>query len=132
MAMSDAADRIYEGGCHCGRVRFRVTANLSRVTYCNCSMCAKKGFLHLIVRPDQFELISGKEELTSYRFNTGAAQHTFCATCGIHPFYVPRSDPDKTDVNVRCLDGVDIDLLDIKQFDGQHWEQSMAGRVPWR
>ena len=130
--MTEAADRIYEGGCHCGRVRFRVTANLSRVTYCNCSMCAKKGFLHLIVRPDQFKLISGKEELTTYRFNTGVAQHTFCATCGIHPFYVPRSDPDKVDVNVRCLDGVDVDLLDIKQFDGQHWEQSMAGRVPWR
>jgi hypothetical protein len=130
--MTEAADRIYEGGCHCGRVRFRVTANLSRVTYCNCSMCAKKGFLHLIVRPDQFKLISGKEELTTYRFNTGAAQHTFCATCGIHPFYVPRSDPDKVDVNVRCLDGVDVDLLDIKQFDGQHWEQSMAGRAPWR
>jgi hypothetical protein len=130
--MTETADRIYEGGCHCGRFLFRVTANLSRVTYCNCSMCAKKGFLHLIVRPDQFKLISGKEELTTYRFNTGAAQHTFCATCGIHPFYVPRSDPDKVDVNVRCLDGVDVDLLDIKQFDGQHWEQSMAGRVPWR
>jgi hypothetical protein len=130
--MTEATDRTYEGGCHCGRVHFLVTASLSRVSYCNCSMCAKKGFLHLIVRPDQFKLISGKEELTTYRFNTGAAQHTFCATCGIHPFYVPRSDPDKVDVNVRCLDGVDVDLLDIKQFDGQHWEQSMAGRVPWR
>jgi hypothetical protein len=57
-------------------VRFRVTADLSRVTYCNCSMCAKKGFLHLIVPPEQFELISGKDALTTYRFNTGTAQHT--------------------------------------------------------
>jgi hypothetical protein len=130
--MTEAADRIYEGGCHCGRVRFRVTTNLSRVTYCNCSMCAKKGFLHLIVPPERFELISGREALTTYRFNTGMAQHTFCTTCGIHPFYVPRSDPDKIDVNVRCLDGVDIEALDVKVFDGQHWEQSMAGRVPWR
>jgi hypothetical protein len=95
-------------------------------------MCAKKGFLHLIVPPDRFELISGKEALTTYRFNTGTAQHTFCATCGIHPFYMPRSDPDKIDVNVRCLDGVDIEALSVKVFDGQHWEQSMAGRVPWR
>jgi hypothetical protein len=130
--MTEAAERIYEGGCHCGRVRFRVTANLSRVTYCNCSMCAKKGFLHLIVLPEYFDLISGKQALTTYCFNTGTAQHTFCATCGIHPFYVPRSDPDKIDVNVRCLDGVDIGALDIKVFDGQHWEQSMASRVPWR
>jgi hypothetical protein len=130
--MTETVNRIYEGGCHCGRVRFRVTANLSRVTYCNCSMCAKKGFLHLIVPPECFELASGKDALTSYRFNTGAAQHTFCATCGIHSFYVPRSDPDKIDVNVRCLDGVDIEALAITPFDGQHWEQSMTGRVPWR
>ena len=53
-------------------------------------------------------MFSGKDALTTYRFNTGTAQHTFCATCGIHPFYVPRSDPDKIDVNVRCLDGVDL------------------------
>ena len=124
--------QTYEGGCHCGRVRFRVTADLSRVTYCNCSMCAKKGFLHLIVPPENFELLSGKDALTTYRFNTGAAQHTFCATCGIHPFYVPRSDPDKIDVNVRCLDGVDIAALEVKEFDGRNWEHAMAGRVPWR
>jgi hypothetical protein len=95
-------------------------------------MCAKKGFLHLIVPPEKFELISGKDALTTYRFNTGAAQHTFCASCGIHPFYVPRSDPDKIDVNVRCLDDIDIAAMEPHTFDGQHWEQSMAGRVPWK
>ena len=124
--------RTYEGGCHCGRVRFRVTAELSRVTYCNCSICAKKGFLHLIVPPEHFELLSGKDALTTYRFNTGVAQHTFCATCGIHPFYVPRSDPDKIDVNVRCLDGVDLSEIEVGEFDGKNWEHAMAGRVPWR
>jgi len=129
--MNDAL-RTYEGGCHCGRVRFRVTASLDRVTYCNCSMCSKKGFLHLIVAPEQFELRRGREALTTYRFNTGVAQHTFCSTCGIHPFYVPRSDPDKIDVNVRCLDGVDIGALTIGQFDGRNWEHAMAGGVPWR
>lgn len=129
--MSDTP-RTYEGGCHCGRVRFRVTASLDRVTYCNCSICSKKGFLHLIVAPEQFELIRGQAALTTYRFNTGVAQHTFCSTCGIHPFYVPRSDPDKIDVNVRCLDGVDIAALTIGQFDGRNWEHAMSGGVPWR
>ena len=76
--------------------------------------------------------MSGKDALTTYRFNTGVAQHTFCTTCGIHPFYVPRSDPDKIDVNVRCLDGVDVSVLTIGHFDGRHWEESMTGRVPWR
>jgi len=121
-----------QGGCHCGRVRFKVTADLDRVTYCNCSMCSKKGFLHLIVPPQQFELVSGKDNLTTYEFNTGTAKHTFCKTCGIHAFYVPRSDPDKIDVNVRCIDGIDIAALSIKTFDGQHWEAAMQQRVPWR
>ena len=122
----------YEGGCHCGRVRFRVTADLDRVTYCNCSMCTKKGFLHLIVPPEQFELVSGRDDLTTYTFHTGVAKHTFCRHCGIHPFYVPRSDPDKIDVNVRCLDGIDLSALSVRSFDGQHWEQAMQKDVPWR
>ena len=127
-----SAMKTMQGGCHCGRVRFRVTADLGGVTVCNCSICTKKGFLHLIVAPEQFELLSGADALTTYRFNTGTAKHTFCAICGIHPFYVPRSDPDKIDVNVRCLDDVDVAAVRPKSFDGQNWEQSMAGRVPWK
>ena len=121
-----------EGGCHCGRVRFRVYADLDRVTYCNCSMCGKKGFLHLIVAPEQFELIHGQDDLTTYQFNTKVARHTFCKVCGVHPFYVPRSDPDKIDVNVRCLDGIDLASLAPKSFDGRNWEAAMQQHVPWR
>jgi len=121
-----------QGGCHCGRVRFRVTADLDRVTECNCSICSKKGFLHLIVPRERFELLSGKDDLTTYTFNTGVAQHTFCKYCGIHPFYTPRSDPEKIDFNVRCLDGVDLSAISVKTFDGKHWEDAMQQRVPWR
>jgi hypothetical protein len=120
------------GGCHCGAVRFRVTADLDRVTYCNCSLCSKKGFLHLIVPPEQFELLSGKDELTTYQFGTGTAKHTFCRVCGVHSFYVPRSDPDKIDVNVRCLDGIDLASLTVREFDGRNWDESIQRRVPWR
>jgi hypothetical protein len=109
-----------------------VRGDLASVTECNCSICTKKGFLHLIVAPDAFELISGKDALTRYRFNTGTAKHTFCTTCGIHPFYVPRSDPDKIDVNVRCLDGVDLAALKPHRFDGRNWEHAIAEEVPWR
>jgi hypothetical protein len=122
----------YEGGCHCGRVRFRVTASLDRVSECNCSMCAKKGFLHLIVPPQQFQLLSGADALATYEFNTRVAKHHFCRVCGIHSFYVPRSDPDKIDVNVRCLDGVDPAALPITRFDGRNWEEAMRAHVPWR
>jgi hypothetical protein len=118
----------YTGGCHCGRVRFRVRADLDRVSDCNCSMCTKKGILHLIVPQDAFELLSGAGDLTTYTFNTGVAKHHFCRHCGIHSFYVPRSDPDKIDVNARCLDGVDPLALTIERFDGRHWEDAMARR----
>ncbi|HLG90457.1 MAG TPA: GFA family protein [Alphaproteobacteria bacterium] len=124
--------QTYDGGCHCGRIRFRVTADLDRVSECNCSICTKKGFLHLIVPKWQFELLSGREDLMTYRFNTGVAQHTFCGHCGIHSFYVPRSDPDKIDVNVRCLDGIDLVAIRPKPFDGKRWEEAMKGRLPWR
>jgi hypothetical protein len=130
--MSGPASQTYQGGCHCGRVRFSVMADLSRVTDCNCSICTKKGFLHLIVPREAFALLSGKDALTTYRFNTGTARHTFCATCGMHPFYVPRSDPDKIDVNVRCLDGVDPTAVKTQAFDGRNWEHAIAQRVPWR
>ena len=118
----------YEGGCHCGAVRFRVVADLAEVLECNCSICAKKGYLHLIVPPERFALLRGREALVTYRFNTGVAQHHFCGRCGIHSFYVPRSDPDKIDVNVRCLDGVDPATLAIRRFDGRNWEEAMRQR----
>ena len=124
--------KTYTGGCHCGRIRFRVTAELTGVTDCNCSICTKKGFLHLIVPPAQFELLSGADDLATYQFNTKTAKHTFCKVCGIHPFYVPRSDPDKIDVNLRCLDDVDVAAVDVQVFDGRHWEAAIQQRVPWR
>ncbi len=115
----------YSGACHCGRVRFEVRADLASATLCNCSICTKKGFIHLIVEPSQFELLAGGDALVSYRFNTGVAEHKFCAQCGIHPFYTPRSDPDKVDVNVRCLDGVDLSQLELLLFDGTNWEAAI-------
>jgi hypothetical protein len=122
--------KTHPGGCHCGRIRFEVTADLANCSECNCSICTKKGFLHLIVPPERFRLLRGAEDVTTYTFNTGTARHTFCKICGIHAFYVPRSDPDKIDVNVRCLDDVDIASLRPRPFDGRHWEQTMAKRAP--
>ena len=122
----------YEGGCHCGQVRFRVQGDLDRVSVCNCSICTMKGIIHMEVSREGFELLRGDDALSTYTFGTGVAKHTFCRHCGIHPFYVPRSDPDKIDVNVRCLDGIDLSALSVRSFDGQHWEQAMQKDVPWR
>jgi hypothetical protein len=126
VAIIGPAMPTHDGSCHCGRVRFRVTAPLEKIVQCNCSICTKKGFLHLIVPRAQFELLSGAGDLTVYTFNTGIAKHQLCRHCGIHPFYVPRSDPDKVDVNVRCLEGVDVATLRVEPFDGANWEQAIA------
>ena len=122
----------YQGGCHCGRVRFKVRGDLARSTLCNCSICTKKGIIHLIVAPEDFELISGSEALATYEFNTGVAKHHFCRHCGMHPFYIPRSDPDKVDVNVRCLDDVDLARLAPALFEGRDWERAIEGEKSWR
>ena len=114
----------YQGGCHCGRVRFEVTTDLERVTDCNCSICTKKGFLHLIVEPEQFRLLTPADAVTLYQFNTKTAKHYFCPVCGIHSYYIPRSHPDKIDVNVRCLEGVDLQRLTVQLFNGRDWEKS--------
>ncbi|RMH74051.1 MAG: GFA family protein [Cyanobacteria bacterium J007] len=117
--------QTYEGGCHCGAIRFRVVVNRHEAVDCNCSICTKKGFLHLILPREQFTLLRGEEMLATYTFNTEIAKHTFCKKCGIHPFYIPRSHPDRFDVNVRCLDGNVIAKFKIVPFNGQNWEENV-------
>lgn len=124
----DAARHVtHRGGCHCGRVRFEVDAPADlEALDCNCSICAKSGFLHLIVPRERFRLLAGEEDLATYTFNTGAAKHRFCRSCGIKSFYVPRSHPDGIDVNVRCLDDGSVRSLVVRPFDGRRWEASAA------
>jgi hypothetical protein len=113
----------YQGSCHCGAVTFEVEApGHIEADYCNCSICSKSGYLHLIVPRSQFRLLSGEEALTTYQFNSGVAKHTFCRHCGIKPFYTPRSNPDGVDVNVHCLDTPPASVS-IAEFDGRNWEQ---------
>ncbi len=121
----------HTGGCHCGAVRFEIEAPADiSASDCNCSICAKAGFLHLFVSRKNFRLLSGEEDLTTYTFNTGVAKHTFCSHCGVKSFYVPRSHPDGYSVNVRCLDPETIDSIDITPFDGRNWEQNVSELSP--
>ena len=95
----------HTGGCHCGAVRFSCEAPAQiEVHDCDCSICRKSGYRHLVVPKSRFTLLSGADTLTSYRFGTGVAEHLFCAVCGVKSFYSPRSAPDCYSVNVPCLD----------------------------
>jgi hypothetical protein len=124
----------HRGGCHCGRVRFEVMAKpAAEVTSCNCSMCSKSGYLHLVVPADRFRLVSGADVLTSYQFNTQTAKHLFCSVCGVKSFYVPRSHPDGFSVNVRCLDEGTFQISALRETNGREWEKVYpAGRGEYR
>jgi hypothetical protein len=121
--MPDAL-RTYRGGCHCGAVRYEVDApDPLPVIDCNCSMCSRTGFLHLVVPASRFRLLSGADALSSYAFGTGVAKHLFCAGCGIKSYYVPRSNPDGFSVNVRCLEGYPDLAMTVEPFDGRNWDR---------
>jgi hypothetical protein len=118
---------VHRGGCHCGALRFEAEGELEGLEVCNCSICLKKGTVHWYVPRERFHLLCEDPPLSTYRFGTGRARHHFCAECGVSPYYVPRSDPDKIDVNVRCLDGMTLErlgALETTLFDGEHWEDS--------
>lgn len=117
------------GGCHCGAVRFEAEApGSARLLDCNCSICAKTGYLHLIVPSSAFRLLQGDGSLAEYRFGTGTARHLFCRTCGIKSFYHPRSHPDGISLNARALDGDSWRDLPVDAFDGRNWEQARSTR----
>ena len=124
---ASAEDAVLEGGCHCGFVRFVVQGRPRAALLCNCSICTMKGYLHWVVPRSRFRLVSPDDEsaLPVYRFGTRVAAHFFCPVCGVSAFYLPRSDPDRIDVNLRCVDGVDVDGLPVERFDGQRWEEAI-------
>jgi len=114
-----------KGGCHCGAVRFEAELPEPPVPAldCNCSVCSKTGFMHVMVPHSDFELITGRDELSSYRFGTGAAEHLFCKTCGVKSFYQARSHPDSWSLNANCFD--EPVELEIERFDGKNWEEAI-------
>ena len=122
--MSAGAEQAWRGGgCHCGAVRFEVALPLRiEALACNCSICARTGFLHVIVPESRFRLIQGADRLTTYTFNTHTARHLFCRVCGVKSFYRPRSNPDGWSINAHCLDDIVALEVTVTTFDGRDWE----------
>ena len=111
----------HQGSCHCGAIAFDVIAELGAVTACNCSMCQRKGVLMWFVPRAALALRTPAEAMRTYRFNTHKIAHHFCPTCGIHPFGEatdPAGEPVAA-VNARCLEGIDVDALEVNHFDGR-------------
>jgi hypothetical protein len=114
------------GGCHCGAVRFEVDLPGRLVVHrCNCTICTKTGYLHVIVESQAFRLIQGQQAIREYQFNTGTARHLFCMQCGVKSFYVPRSHPEGYSVNLSCLELDSGVQVIVEDFDGRHWRQNV-------
>jgi hypothetical protein len=112
---------LHTGGCHCGKVRYEVTIAPDSGISCNCSMCSKKGTLLSFVGADAFTLKSGEGDLTDYQFNKHVIHHLFCKHCGVTSFArgVGPGGKEMVAVNLRCLDGIDLDKVEVKKFDGK-------------
>ena len=111
----------YTGGCHCGAVRFRVAGELEGALTCNCSICSKTGTMLAFFPASQFQLERGGDALTDYQFGKRNIHHLFCSRCGVRSFgrgAMPDGTP-MVAVNVRCLDGVDLAAIPVRQYDGR-------------
>ena len=112
---------LYKGSCHCGHVAFEVEGTLSGAMACNCSICQRKGSLMWFVPRASLKLLTPDENASTYVFNKHVIKHRFCATCGIHP-YGEALDPKgnaMAAVNIRCLEGIELDKIPLTHFDGR-------------
>ena len=111
----------YQGGCHCGKIRYEINADFDSVMSCNCSICQKRGYLLAFVPQVQFKLLTGSDSLQDYQFNKMNVHHLFCKNCGIASFGQGTAPDGKPmcAINVRCLDGIDLAKFSVKYVDGR-------------
>jgi hypothetical protein len=121
--MTESKMQKYTGGCHCSAVRFEVEMDLGTVIICNCSYCSMRGTLLAFVNADKFKLLTGEDNLTTYQFNKKVIEHLFCKTCGVQAFGKGKNKDGSNGmaINVRCLDGVNLETLTIVPFDGKSY-----------
>ncbi|HSP99204.1 MAG TPA: GFA family protein [Candidatus Dormibacteraeota bacterium] len=121
--------RTYIGSCHCGRTRFEVDMDLDHVRACDCSICRRRGALIHRVPEEALRILTPLADLVLYQWHTFTASDYLCPVCGILPFRRPRMQttaetragmPPFTGwaVNVRCLDGVELDAIPVRRVHG--------------
>ena len=112
----------FQGSCHCGKVAYAVDEDAPAAAMeCNCSICRRRGALHHFTTPDKFTLQTSRDDLTTYRWNTGNIAYQFCSHCGCAPFAEGQGpNGPMVEINLRCADGIDLEALTIEKFDGAH------------
>ena len=120
------------GKCHCGAVQFEVELSdgFNTIRRCTCSYCRMRGAVAVSAALGILHIVQGEDKLTSYRFNTGQAQHFFCSQCGIYTHHQRRSNPHQYGVNVACLEGVSpFDFAQVPVMDGMQHPKDNAGEL---
>ncbi len=107
---------IHTLSCHCGAIRLETNAKLGVLSECNCSTCARHGFLHWKIRPEQTRLLTPKVGLATYMWRSIDGGHHFCKTCGTA---IARTGTSYFSLNARCLEDVDIFTLEVRRYDGR-------------
>jgi hypothetical protein len=111
---------LYRGSCHCGQVAFEVEGALEAAISCNCSICARKGALLWAVPRGKMKL-RGAPAMGRYTFHRHVLAHRFCTICGIHTHGedADLSGEPSVYINIRCLEGIDLDRVPVHRFDGR-------------
>jgi hypothetical protein len=111
----------YQGGCHCGRIKFEVEGELKNTMTCNCSICSRKGAVMWFVPRDSMQLLTPEDAANTYTFNKHIIKHRFCPVCGMHPYGegADQQGNRMAAINVRCLENVDLSTIPTQQFDGR-------------
>ena len=119
--------QTYQGSCHCGAVRYEADIDLEAGTgKCNCSICAKKRMWGAGIKPEDFRLLSGEEQLGDYQFGSMQGHHRFCRNCGVNVYghgYVKEIGGAYVSVYVATLDGVDdatLAAIPVQHMDGRN------------
>jgi hypothetical protein len=121
-----------DAACHCGAVKFQILLNdgMNSARRCSCSYCEMRGAVAVSTNLDGITFTQGQENLTLYQFNTKAAEHYFCATCGIYTHHKRRSNPNEFGVNASCINGVSpFDFNAVTVMDGTNHPSDGASGV---
>ena len=115
------AAQTYAGSCHCGAVAYTVEVDTDQALKCNCSICTRLGAVWAFAPKAKFNLNRGAGKQGGYLFNKQVLHHRFCSSCGIES-YAEGTGPDgapMVGINLRCVEGVDVDKLSPKAWDGR-------------